>query len=102
MCLGVPGKVLDIRDERGTRMATVDFGGVTKNVCLAYVPEAQVGDYTLIHAGFAITMVDEASALQTLELFAELGVLEEELGEPAEVATADRGDAGRATGEVAG
>ncbi len=98
MCLGVPGKVLDIRDERGTLMATVDFGGVTKNVCLAYVPEAQVGDYTLIHAGFAITMVDEASALKTLELFAELGVLEEELGVPADVAIVDRSDAGTAAG----
>lgn len=89
MCLGVPGKVLEIRDERGTRMATVDFGGVTKDVCLAYVPEAEVGQYTLIHAGFAITMVDEASALQTLALFEELGVLEEELGAPPDVKGTD-------------
>lgn len=80
MCLGVPGKVLDIRDERGTKMATVDFGGVTKDVCLAYTPQAQVGDYTLIHAGFAITMVDEESALTTLELFEQMGLLDEELG----------------------
>jgi hydrogenase expression/formation protein HypC len=80
MCLGVPGKVLEIREEQGTRMATVDFGGVTKDVCLAYAPEAEVGQYTLIHAGFAITMVDEASALQTLALFERMGTLEEELG----------------------
>jgi hydrogenase expression/formation protein HypC len=80
MCLGVPGKVIDIRDDRGTMMATVDFGGVLKDVCLAYVPEAEVGDYTLIHAGFAITMVDEESAMKTLELFEQMGVLEEELG----------------------
>jgi hydrogenase expression/formation protein HypC len=80
MCLGVPGKVIDIRDDRGTKMATVDFGGVQKDVCLAYVPEAEVGDYTLIHAGFAITMVDEESAMKTLELFEQMGVLEEELG----------------------
>ena len=80
MCLGVPGRVLDIRDERGTQMATVDFGGVTKDVCLAYTPQAQVGDYTLIHAGFAITMVDEESALKTLELFEQMGLLDEELG----------------------
>ncbi len=93
MCLGVPGKVLDIRDERGTQMATVDFGGVTKDVCLAYTPEAQVGDYNLIHAGFAITMVDEESALKTLELFEELGLLEEELGIPSDVAIVDRGTA---------
>ncbi|WP_052668457.1 HypC/HybG/HupF family hydrogenase formation chaperone [Nitriliruptor alkaliphilus] len=93
MCLGVPGKVLEIRDERGTRMATVDFGGVTKDVCLAYVPEAEVGQYTLIHAGFAITMVDEASALQTLALFEELGVLAEELGPEPDV-TGDRAPTG--------
>lgn len=90
MCLGVPGRITDVRDDRGTRMATVDFGGVTKDVCLAYVPDAQIGEYTLIHAGFAITMVDEASALQTLELFEQLGLLEEELGVPAEVAIVDR------------
>jgi hydrogenase expression/formation protein HypC len=80
MCLGVPGRVIEIRDDRGTPMATVDFGGVRKEVCLAYVPEAQVGDYTVIHAGFAITLVDEASAERTLELFQQLGVLDEELG----------------------
>jgi len=89
MCLGVPGKVLEIRDERGTPMATVDFGGVTKDVCLAYTPEAQVGDYTLIHAGFAITMVDEESALKTLELFEQMGLLEEELGVPSDGPTID-------------
>jgi hydrogenase expression/formation protein HypC len=80
MCLGVPGKVLVIRDERGTRMATVDFGGVTKDVCLAYVPDVGVGDYTIVHAGFAITQLDEAAALETLQLFAEIGLLDGELG----------------------
>lgn len=83
MCLGVPGKVTAVREEHGTRMATVDFGGVTRSVCLAYVPDAVVGDYTIVHAGFAITRLDEASALETLALFAELGTLEEELGVPA-------------------
>jgi hydrogenase expression/formation protein HypC len=67
MCLGVPGKVLEVREQHGTRMATVDFGGVTKEVCLAYVPEVVVGDYTIVHAGFAITQLDEASALETLQ-----------------------------------
>jgi hydrogenase expression/formation protein HypC len=66
MCLGVPGKVVEIRDERGTRMAKVDFGGVVKDVCLAYVPELGVGDYTIVHVGFALTKLDEASALETL------------------------------------
>lgn len=79
MCLGVPGKVLEIREQHGTRMATVDFGGVTKEVCLAYVPEVVVGDYTIVHAGFAITQLDEASALETLRMFEELGLLDEEL-----------------------
>ncbi len=80
MCLGIPGRVVSVRDEHGTRMATVDFGGVTKSVCLAYVPEVAVGDYTIVHAGFAITQLDEASALDTLQMMGELGVLEEELG----------------------
>ncbi len=80
MCLGVPGKVLEVRQEQGTRMATVDFGGVTKKVCLAYVPEVDVGDYTIVHAGFAITKLDEASALETLQMFADLGLLDDELG----------------------
>ena len=80
MCLGIPGRVVSVREEHGTRMATVDFGGVTKSVCLAYVPQVAVGDYTIVHAGFAITQLDETSALDTLELMGELGVLEEELG----------------------
>ena len=80
MCLAVPGRVLDIEERDGTRMATVDFGGVTKSVCLAYVPQVDVGDYTIVHAGFAITQLDEASALDTLKMMSQLGVLEEELG----------------------
>ena len=80
MCLGVPGKVTSIRDDRGTKMATVDFGGVTKEICLAYVPAAQVGDYTIIHAGFAITVLDEASALETLTMMREVGLLDDEFG----------------------
>ena len=80
MCLGIPGKVLQIREERSTRMATVDFGGVTKDICLAYVPEVEVGDYTIVHAGFAITRLDEESALQTLDMMGELGILDDELG----------------------
>lgn len=89
MCLGVPGKVIDVREERGTTMATVDFGGVHKDVCLAYTPDAAVGDYTVIHAGFAITLLDEESALQTLALFDEIGLLEEELGVPDEISIVD-------------
>jgi hydrogenase expression/formation protein HypC len=73
MCLGVPGKVTAIREDRGTKMATVDFGGVTKEICLAYVPEARIGD-------FAITLLDEASALETLTLMREVGLLDPEFG----------------------
>jgi hydrogenase expression/formation protein HypC len=80
MCLGVPGQVKDVREERGTRMATVDFGGVTKDICLAYVPEVQVGDYTIVHAGFAITRLDEESALETLQMMREAGILGDEIG----------------------
>lgn len=79
MCLGIPGKVTDIWDEAGTRMCTVDFSGTTKTVCLAYLPDMEIGEYTIVHAGFAITRLDEASANETLQMFAELGVLDEEL-----------------------
>ena len=87
MCLGIPGKILAIRDERGTRMATADFGGVTKDVCLAYVPEAEVGEYTIVHAGFAITRLDEAAALETLAMMGDLGLIDEALGTGDEAAS---------------
>ena len=80
MCLGVPGRICEVRDERGTRMATVDFGGATKAVCLAYVPEAEVGQYAIVHAGFAITLLDEESANETLALMREAGMLDDEFG----------------------
>ncbi|MFZ0161337.1 MAG: HypC/HybG/HupF family hydrogenase formation chaperone [Kineosporiaceae bacterium] len=80
MCLAVPGKVLEVEDRDLTRMAKVDFGGVVKDVCLAYLPDVVVGDYTIVHVGFAIQKLDEESALATLELFRSLGLLDEELG----------------------
>ena len=79
MCLGIPGKVIEIWEEAGTRMSTVEFGGTTKTVCLAYLPDMQVGEYTIVHAGFAITCLDEVSANETLQMFADLGVLDDEL-----------------------
>lgn len=79
MCLGVPGKVVDVWEANNTRMANVDFGGVRKEVCLAYVPDVNVGDYTIVHVGFALTKLDEKSALETLELFKSVGLLDEEL-----------------------
>ena len=80
MCLGVPGKVIEIYEANGVRMGKVDFGGVSKEVCLAYVPEIEIGEYTIIHVGFAITRLDEQSAQESLKLFQEMGKLEEELG----------------------
>jgi hydrogenase expression/formation protein HypC len=79
MCLGIPGKVVDIWDEAGTRMSTVDFGGTTKTVCLAYLPDMAIGEYTIVHAGFAIARLDEESANETLKMFSDLGVLDAEL-----------------------
>ena len=79
MCLGIPGKVIDIWDDAGTRMSTVDFGGTTKTVCLAYLPDMEIGEYTIVHAGFAIARLDEESANQTLKMFDDLGVLDAEL-----------------------
>jgi hydrogenase expression/formation protein HypC len=86
MCLAVPGRVLDIDERDGTRVATVDFGGVVKEVCLEYLPDLQVGEYAIVHVGFALQRLDEESARQTLELFAELGLLQEEFGDPWETA----------------
>ncbi|OEU89344.1 Ni/Fe hydrogenase formation protein [Streptomyces abyssalis] len=82
MCLAVPGKVLEIEERDGTRMATVDFGGVAKEVCCEYLPDLQPGEYTIVHVGFALQRLDEESARQTLALFEELGLLEEEFGDP--------------------
>lgn len=81
MCLAVPGRILQIEDRDETRMAKVDFGGVVKDVCLAYLPDLEVGDYTIVHVGFAIQKLDEKSALETLALFSSLGVLDEEFGD---------------------
>ena len=80
MCLAVPGQIVSISEDRGTRMAIVSFDGIEKEICLAYLPDIEVGDYTIVHVGFAISKIDEASALETLQMFKDLGILEEELG----------------------
>jgi hydrogenase expression/formation protein HypC len=83
MCLGIPGKIISIEDNPlGISMGKVSFGGIVKEVCLAYTPEAQVGDYVVVHVGFAISRLDEEEARQTLEMLAELEELAEEQGEP--------------------
>jgi len=80
MCLGIPGRIVEVREESGLRLGRVDFGGVRKEACLAYVPEAGLGDYVIVHVGFAISTVDEGEALRTLELLASMGdVMAQEL-----------------------
>ena len=80
MCLAVPGQIIGVREELGTRMATISFDGIHKDICLAYLPDIDVGDYAIVHVGFAISKIDEESALETLQMFRDLGVLEAELG----------------------
>lgn len=80
MCLAIPGKVTEIYEKDNVRMGKVDFDGITKEVCLEYVPEIEVGEYTIIHVGFALQRLDEKTALEKLELIRQMGVLEEELG----------------------
>jgi hydrogenase expression/formation protein HypC len=77
MCLAVPGKVVEITGEGELRMGKVDFAGVQRQACLAYVPEVQLGDYVLVHVGFAISRIDEQAAQETLATLAEIGALEE-------------------------
>jgi hydrogenase expression/formation protein HypC len=85
MCLAVPGKVVEITGEGELRMGRVDFSGVKREACLAYTPEVRVGDYVLVHVGFAISRIDEQAARETLAALAELGELAELGGpEPAE------------------
>ncbi len=80
MCLGVPGKIIELYDVDGLKMGKVDFGGVVREACLEYVPEAGIGDYTVIHVGFAISLLSEEEAQASLEMLREIVNLEEELG----------------------
>ncbi len=80
MCLAIPGKVVDLFETNGIKMGKMDFDGITKNICLAYIPDIQIGEYAIVHVGFAIEKLDEKSALETLEVFRNMGFLEEELG----------------------
>ena len=72
MCLGIPGKIIDIYETNGLSMGKIDFGGVTREVCLAYVPEAKIGDYAIIHVGFALNLLSEQEALETLDLLKQM------------------------------
>ncbi|WP_175407363.1 HypC/HybG/HupF family hydrogenase formation chaperone [Streptomyces sp. TRM64462] len=91
MCLAVPGRVLSIGERDGPLTGVVDFGGVRKDVCLEYVPEVRVGEYVIVHVGFALQRLDEESARASLELFRQLGLMEEEFGDPWQRAAAEAG-----------
>jgi hydrogenase expression/formation protein HypC len=77
MCLGVPGKVTEVFDRDGVRMGTVDFGGITREACLAFAPEIGVGRFVVIHVGFAISVVDEEEAARSYALLEAMGNLED-------------------------
>ncbi len=79
MCLAVPGKIIEITPTDAARMGKVDFGGVTREVCLEAIPEAQLGNYVIVHAGFALNILSEQEAQDTLDALRELGDLEAEL-----------------------
>lgn len=82
MCLGIPGKVLDTFEVKGLRMGRVQFGGIVRETCLEYVPEAQAGDYVVVHVGFAISRIDEEEAQRTyklLEAMDQLGELDADI-----------------------
>jgi len=76
MCLAVPGKLISIDDTSALRMGKVDFDGVITDICLEFLPEAQIGDYVLAHVGTALTLLDEEDALATLEALRELGEIQ--------------------------
>jgi hydrogenase expression/formation protein HypC len=78
MCLGIPAKVVELYEANGMRMARVDFGGVLKEACMEYLPEVKVGDYTIVHVGFGLSILDEQEALETMELLRQIDALGEE------------------------
>jgi hydrogenase expression/formation protein HypC len=80
MCLGIPGKIIEIDASSGLRMGKVDFGGVVREACLEAIPDATIGQYTIIHAGFALNILSEEEAQETLDLLREISQIEAELG----------------------
>lgn len=95
MCLGVPGQILEIReDPTSMHMARVSFGGIVKEVCLAYTPEVEVGDYVVVHVGFAISTIDETEAHKVFEFLKQMGELEElDVPQPDTAQPAETGEA---------
>ncbi len=79
MCLGIPGKVIEFYESNSMKMAKVDFGGVIKEACMEYLPEIKVGDYTIIHVGFGLSILDEKEASETMELLKQIEAAGDEL-----------------------
>jgi hydrogenase expression/formation protein HypC len=77
MCLAIPGKIVEFHENQGVRMSKVDFGGITREACIEYLPDAQLGDYVLVHVGFAISKVDEDEAARTYKYLEEMKQLDE-------------------------
>lgn len=80
MCLGIPGRIIETYQANGLQMGKIDFSGVTREICLEYVPEAKVGDYALIHVGFALNLISEQEAQETLDLIQQIADSEEAIG----------------------
>jgi len=101
MCLAVPGKILETKEENGSRLGRVQFGGITRQVQLDFVPEAGIGDYVIVHVGFALSKVDEEEAERTFQLLEQMGLLEEELGsgQDSRVRSQDSGSSGSGSPE---
>ena len=78
MCLGIPAKVIELYESNGLKMAKVDFGGVVKEACMEYLPEVKLGDYTIVHVGFGLSILDEQEAMETMELLKQIDALGEE------------------------
>src|ERR1039457_2595500 len=108
MCLAIPGKIVSLHDAQGLKMAKVDFGGVFREACLEYLPEAALGDYVMVHVGFAISRVDEEEAARTYQILREMGQLAElggsgkcaHLPDPPRNGPARRTRSGRAAGRT--
>jgi hydrogenase expression/formation protein HypC len=77
MCLAIPGKIVAFHVKSGIRMGKIDYGGITRDACLEYIPEAVLGDYVMVHVGFAISKVDEEEAARTYKYLAEMDQLQE-------------------------
>ena len=78
MCLGIPAKVVELYEANGMKMARVDFGGALKEACMEYLPEVKVGDYTIVHVGFGLSILDEQEARETMDLLRKIDAMGEE------------------------